>query len=467
MLKEETSSRLQNTVSFPIKVLNWSPHINTDSSISTPILLQDKNGPCPLIALVNTLLLKDDFQRVDVGNDSVREVPQDMTSLSNLKHELLKSYHKTGLIELNEVLSLVGNLLLTFAETSQNLKPEVVDKLLMQLPQLHTGLDVNPNLLDGSFSSNLATQLFEVFGLNFRHGWVFDQPQPPRIVSDEDEDLVTHLNNTTIIEKVSDQRRLTNIIQHLKTFDDIQDYLLAQEASTLEVVQNQNLLETWLDQNCTQLTLSGLAKLDRDLEKDEFIIFFRNNHLNTLFKKGSNELYLLVTDASFQNKSLSSQIVWQSLASVSGNEDLFFTGNFTPVLDIDQDLSYAANTGYDNTFDSDLLLSKQLQEEEDAAIAKRLQEKYSNREKKLQNINNPTHTKVSSNFRLKQKAKSKEKHTNAAAAATAADAHAVVVDTANPMPLSKTSPPIVVQTKVKNPEKVAGKKKKLFGLFSK
>ena len=38
---------------YEIKVIEWS-----ESKDRIPILLQDKNGPCPLIALVNTLVLR-------------------------------------------------------------------------------------------------------------------------------------------------------------------------------------------------------------------------------------------------------------------------------------------------------------------------------------------------------------------------------------------------------------------------
>ena len=54
---------------------------------------------------------------------------------------------------------------------------------------------------------------------------------------------------------------------------------------------------------------------------------------------------------------------------MSGNDDLFFTGDFKPVLDIDQDLpNFAPDTG-----NSDYLLLKQLQEEEDQKLAAGLQ----------------------------------------------------------------------------------------------
>ena len=81
---------------------------------------------------------------------------------------------------------------------------------------------------------------------------------------------------------------------------------------------------------------------------------------------------MLVTDSSFQSKS--GKLVWQSLNSVSGDGDIFFTGDFMPVLDIDQDIGHQGET-----FDSDMMLLRQLQEEEDEAMARKMQEKYEKR----------------------------------------------------------------------------------------
>ena len=50
-----------DTVQFPIKLINWSLDPQNQTIITTPILLQEINGPCPLIALCNTLLLNNDI----------------------------------------------------------------------------------------------------------------------------------------------------------------------------------------------------------------------------------------------------------------------------------------------------------------------------------------------------------------------------------------------------------------------
>lgn len=57
---------------------------------------------------------------------------------------------------------------------------------------------------------------------------------------------------------------------------------------------NKLLIEKWLNLNQTQLTLQGLNKLNDELDINQFIIFFRNNHFNTLFKKSNQEFYILI-----------------------------------------------------------------------------------------------------------------------------------------------------------------------------
>ncbi|CAI5758088.1 unnamed protein product [Candida verbasci] len=367
-------------VKFPIKLVDWTleylSNLGEDFQLKTPILLQEKNGPCPLISLMNTLIFKNEsIIHEHFINDYVKDglLDRKIKGISKLKDLLIVKYHSIGHIELNEVLSNLGELLLVFTENT-NYQFEV-DQLLEQLPKLHTGLDVNPNLINGEFEPDLGTTLFSIFDLQFRHGWVINQ------IDDVDNFNDIDRGNMSIqtLEVVDNYGQLVEIFNDLKTFDKIQDYLLDQDESTSF---NQRLISKWLDLNKTQLTTNGLQKLNY-LDKGEFIIFFRNNHFNTLFKKNNNEFYLIVTDSSFINKS--SKIIWQSLNSVNGKDDLFFTGDFYPVLDID-DVTTTENQ-------SDYLLSKQLQEEEDRKLAEKLEnrnKKKSQPQSKQQQLKKPT-----------------------------------------------------------------------------
>lgn len=354
------SGNSESSGSFQIKVIVWSEYEH-----QTPILLQDLNGPCPLIALVNTLLLKNE---IDLRNQAFNLVEgQDQygwqrkyDGINNLKKLLLDEHSNTGSIQLDKLLSQLGDVLLVMLEARNNdFSREHLDNLLKSLPLLHTGLSVNPNLINGSFpSGDLSTTLFELFDLKLRHGWIFNSITEGNAgpATDPDRDIL-----------------LASVLRELQTFDEIQDFLLYDHhdgtlnGKNEEIYEKQLVLQNWLENNATQLTDYGMKNLDEVLEPEEFVVFFRNNHFSTLYKKDHNDFYTLLTDSSFQKSDSShKKIVWQSFISVSGNEDLFFTGDFLPVLGDEDSASQ----------DQNYLLIKQLQEEEDEALAKRMQQQY-------------------------------------------------------------------------------------------
>mmetsp|Transcript_8941 Transcript_8941/g.8835 ORF Transcript_8941/g.8835 Transcript_8941/m.8835 type:complete len:402 (+) Transcript_8941:61-1266(+) len=344
---------------FQIKVITWSEYEHR-----TPILLQDLNGPCPLIALVNTLLLKNE---IDIRNETLNPIQDEFQvdrqrkfdRINNLKLLLLKDHANAGSITLTKLLAQLGDILLFMLEFDRNKVSNYdLDNLLKSLPLLHTGLSVNPNLVNSEFPpEDLSTTLFDVFDLKLRHGWYYDP------------------SSSSILPDINNDVSLTAVFQDLQTFDKIQDFLLYDARNDIQensnsrigIEEKQRLIKTWLDNNPTQLTDAGMKNLNQTLQTEEFIVFFRNNHFSTLYKKDSNDFYTLLTDASFDKADKSyKSIVWQSFISVSGKDDLFFTGDFVPVLG---DEEYTSP-------DNDYILIKQLQEEEDEAIAKQMQQRY-------------------------------------------------------------------------------------------
>lgn len=343
-MHQRTLSPEVAAVSFPVKTITWSQYEQ-----KTPILLQDKNGPCPLIALVNTLLLSADIEARTVELEaSMAPTEGSSAPLQSLKKEgafrirELLERHVGKEVPLASLLSTLGDVLLDMA----SLDSAVVNQLLENLPLLHTGLSVNPNLVTGTFPlDDLAFKIFDAFGLKFVHGWCWE-PQPGTSANE--------------------------VFEQLETFDALQDYLLKDsECNQL----SQKEVQFWLEDNRTQLTDYGLLKLDQEVHADQVAIFFRNNHFSTIYKAHNHDFYLLVTDTVFAKRSL---YVWQSLISVSGHEDLFFTGEFIPVIEGDD---------YDEDDDQEnLRLARKLQEEEDEAMAKSVQKKFDSRRSKQRGV---------------------------------------------------------------------------------
>lgn len=350
-----------NDSAFEIKIISWSEYEH-----KTPILLQDVNGPCPLIALINTLLLKNELiVRNHILNNSGSELQlKDTTqNVNEFKSYLEKQYKLTGLISLDDLISRLGDLLIVFsdAKAHDNEIQSNVDHLLEKLPLLHTGLSVNPNVVDGTFpDDDLATIFFKIFDLDLRHGWCLD----------DSENATQAWKEETSGDEL-EYRSLLSLLRQLKTFDALQDFLLAEldreDQNYQDHEYKQDILKKWLTINQTQLTGAGLSFLNMSMDPTDVIVFFRNNHFSTLYKRNDQEFYTLTTDLSF-NKGMKSvnKIVWQSLVSISGKEDLFFTGDFFPVLEYEPV----------ETNDEDYRLIKELQENEDAKIAKRMQEAY-------------------------------------------------------------------------------------------
>lgn len=313
-------------IKFPVKSITWLSYEQ-----ATPILQQEKNGPCPLIALVNTLLLKSDIVARTTGMDAdapKSSSPADVTALRQL---LERNSGKE--VPLKLLLLCLGDYLVQLP----SLDSDTLNKLLESLPLLHTGLSTNPDLTSGYFAKNdLSVKIFDAFGLIFVHGWAVN---PER---DQISGTVFHAH---------------------PTFDALQDYLLTAEDS-----DEKQAVTSWLDSNASQLTSHGLKIMDQHVEPDLVAVFFRNNHFSTLYKANDHDFYLLITDSSF---SYSKDYVWQSLISVSGKDDLFFKGDFTPISD-----EASVMDGHE-----DLELARRLQEEEDESMAQRLQSNYDSRRK--------------------------------------------------------------------------------------
>lgn len=320
-------------ISFPVKRICWSQYEH-----ETPILLQEANGPCPLIALVNTLLLQNDVHKLEAElNPKSNSNNVDSKHIESVaKVRLLLNRNLDLRVALSEVLACLGDVLLDIYRDEDS---SVVNKLLESLPLLHTGLSVDPNLYEGGFAQgDLGQQMFEAFGLVFVHGWLWD---PSENVHEEH-------------------------FRKLATFDRIQDFLLNPKEDPVVKAD----LHQWLDRHSTQLTAHGLKVLDARLEAGSLAVFFRNNHFLTIYKAHEHDFYLLITDSSLA----SNKCVWQSIISVLGKDDLFFTGDFVPLLENSELVPFVLH--------EDLELVRQLQEEEDAAMAQRMQKRYDDRQPK-------------------------------------------------------------------------------------
>ncbi|KAI3707051.1 hypothetical protein L6452_25228 [Arctium lappa] len=121
---------------------------------TTPIILQNDNGPCPLLAICNVLLLRNNL---NLSSD-VAEVSQ----------EKLLSLVADRLIDSN---SNVNNKDAGYVENQQQNIADAIDLL----PRLTTGIDVNIKFTrfdDFEFTRECA--IFDLLDIPLYHGWIVD-----------------------------------------------------------------------------------------------------------------------------------------------------------------------------------------------------------------------------------------------------------------------------------------------------
>ncbi|XP_052439944.1 ubiquitin carboxyl-terminal hydrolase MINDY-1 isoform X2 [Carassius gibelio] len=234
----------------------------------TAIITQSENGPCPLIAIMNILLL-----RWKVKLPAQMEVVTTEELMAHLGECVLsiKPREKAEGMELN---------------FQQNM-----NDAMAVLPKLSTGLDVNVRFTGVSdFEYTPECIVFDLLDIPLYHGWLVD-PQSPEVVS-----AVGKLSYNQLVEKIIEFKHSTDSSQ-------VSEGLIA---------------EQFLESTATQLSYHGLCELNTTAKEGELSVFFRNNHFSTMIKH-KGHLYLLVTDQGFLQEE---SVVWESLHNVEGD------GNF-------------------------------------------------------------------------------------------------------------------------------------------
>ncbi|XP_062074175.1 uncharacterized protein LOC133778306 [Humulus lupulus] len=121
---------------------------------TTPIVLQNDNGPCPLLAICNILLLRNNLT-----------LSSDVTEVSQ---EKLLSLVAERLIDSN---SNIDNRDEGYAENQQQNIADAIDLL----PRLATGIDVNIKFRRiGDFEFTRECAIFDLLDIPLYHGWIVD-----------------------------------------------------------------------------------------------------------------------------------------------------------------------------------------------------------------------------------------------------------------------------------------------------
>lgn len=242
-----------------------------------PILLQDQNGPCPLIAIVNLLSLRGALT-LPPGTETI--------AIDRAKH--LVTVHIANFIakqfDSNSV-----------TETSRANTLANFDDVSTVMAGIERGLDLNPSMTSVfGFEFTKEVALFDAVESRICHGWLID-PQ-----------------NTAVMQAVG-ALHYNELIN-----------LCASDTTNETEKERIALVQSWINDNSTQLTVAGLAALHTALKEKELAIFLRNNHYNVIHKR-DGELFLLVTDVGLIESC--PILAWNKIMDVEGSEQ-FTTQNF-------------------------------------------------------------------------------------------------------------------------------------------
>mmetsp|Transcript_3480 Transcript_3480/g.4841 ORF Transcript_3480/g.4841 Transcript_3480/m.4841 type:complete len:491 (-) Transcript_3480:245-1717(-) len=367
------------------------------------ILLQNENGPCPLLAAANALLLR-----------GVIALPQNCV--------------QNNVASINDVVNILADRALK--QAGENGAHHVAEVLSI-FPNLQYGMDVNPKFTAGpqgvEYTQNVTA--FDLMGVDLVHGWLLDSQdlettsavgnksynelveivikgkeaateaekislkirerenevealknddksgvnaaveKNSACLSDATESVISACGDvlSTVIDQ-KDQNKEDSVIKKIET--DISE-MKSKLASLSTLTSSASIAERFLRTTSHQLTYYGLTELNSHLSEQSLCVFFRNNHFATLTKQ-KGILYLLVTDLGYANVE---DVLWEKLDNITGDTE-YANENFLlskpieslntamgPSLSPEQMLAQTSIT------EADLQLALQLSQNDNDAVA--------------------------------------------------------------------------------------------------
>jgi ubiquitin carboxyl-terminal hydrolase MINDY-1/2 len=303
---------------YQIKNINWYDAKSRQNLRKSPILVQNANGPCPLVALVNALTL---------------------TTPAELDTELYQVLRSREQISLGLLLEAVFEELMSPRRTNPDVPLPDVTELYDFLRGLHTGMNVNPRftptaeaitahkrtslahihptergeLIPGTFEETREMNLYATFAIPLIHGWLPQRTEPAFEAFNRSAVSYEDTQNLLFREEELEDK-LSNSVH------------MGLSAEEQQIYQDILTIKSFLSISATQLTPWGLEVITQAIRPGSVAILFRNDHFSTLYRHPQTlELLTLVTDAGYAGHD---EIVWESLVDVNGESAEFFSGDF-------------------------------------------------------------------------------------------------------------------------------------------
>jgi hypothetical protein len=315
-LSPGAAARTQKKETYEIKKIRWHDVNAAENPRVSPILVQNANGPCPLLALVNALTL---------------------STPAHMETVLVETLRLREQVTLGLLLDAVFDELMSGrrGDAAQEL-PDVSD-LYSFLITLHTGMNVNPRFfplpatkspsdprnsmshvhpsereegLPGTFEDTREMKLYSTFSIPLIHGWLPERNSP---------------TYAALWRSAKSYEDAQNLMFHEEGLEDklVREGLSFEEQATLEDITT---IKAFFSSHATQLTPYGLDTITASLAPGAVAILFRNDHFSTLYRHPDTlQLLQLVTDMGYAGHD---EVVWESLLDVTGENAEFFSGDF-------------------------------------------------------------------------------------------------------------------------------------------
>ena len=296
---------------YQIKNINWFDDA-IKKTRKSPILVQNANGPCPLVALVNALTL---------------------SSPASATTNLVETLRTREQISINLLLEAVFDELISSRRTDSNAPlPDMTD-LYDFLKGLQTGMNVNPRFIPspeyveahhrrspgthipGTFEDTRDLKLYATFSVPLIHGWLPPQDDPAY---------------DAFVRQGSSYDEVQSLLFREEELEDkLSNSSIGLTEPEQQLYQDIITIRSWLSSTATQLTPWGLNVIAKYIKPGSVSILFRNDHFSTLYRHPRTlELLTLVTDAGYHTHD---EVVWESLTDVRGERAEFFSGDFRAV----------------------------------------------------------------------------------------------------------------------------------------
>ncbi len=314
------------TETYQIKNVSWHDVDALKNPRISPILIQNANGPCPLVALVNALTL---------------------TTPAETNTALVETLRSREHVSLGLLLDAVFDELMSPRRTSEDSElPDVTD-LYAFLKGLHTGMNVNPrfiptpeiamaykrtslthlhpiergDLIPGTFEHTREMKLYSAFSIPLIHGWIPPKDDPTYDAFKRQAESYEDVQNLLFREEELEE----------KLSSPSQRGLSEEEQG---IYQDILIIKSFLSISATQLTPWGLEVITKAVKPGTVAILFRNDHFATLYRHPQTlNLLVLVTDEGYAGHD---EVVWETLVDVNGERSEFFSGDFRVVGGVNQ-----------------------------------------------------------------------------------------------------------------------------------